>query len=275
MSSSSEKVNDDPIGRTSVTSAAARASESNRSNPLLQDPFARVYAGQIGPESVESFSHMEQTTVELFTTDIVVRARYLDDLLTKMAVTIKQIVILACGGDFRPYRLSLTDSSSATNFYLLDVPQVLAYRQQCLERLEPHPPAANCKIVEIACDLTNDEWLSKLVEHGFHSDQPTFWLAEGFFQYLVEKDVRRIFDQIRQVSAKDSHIAFDLVSSRRQKTLTIIRFTLDDEQEVRRIFTELGCIEIECIPFQQVGAMYDRSVSRDRTFIVNAKLSHL
>jgi methyltransferase (TIGR00027 family) len=273
--SSSEKINDDPIGRTSLTSAAARASESKRSDPLLYDPFAAVYACQMGPESVENFSRMEQTTVELFTTDIVVRTRYLDDLLMKTIITIKQIVILACGGDFRPYRLPLTKIYPCADFYLLDVPPVLAYRQKCMERLEPSPPAVNYKIVEIGCDLTSDEWLSKLLEHGFHPDQPTFWLAEGFFQYLVEKDIRRIFDQIRQMSAKDSHIAFDLVSSRRQKALTIIRFAVDDEQEARRIFTEFGCVEIECTSFQQIGVMYGRSVSRDRTFIVNTKLSHL
>ena len=275
MEQSPEKINDNPVGRTSLTSAAARANENKRSDPLLDDPFAHIYAGEIGPESVESFARMEQTTVEIFTTDIVVRARYLDDLLAKMTFTIKQIVILACGGDFRPYRLPLAKSSSCIDFYLMDVPQVLAYRQQCMERIEALPLAANCKIVEIACDLTSDEWLSKLLERGFRVDQPTFWLAEGFFQYLIENDVRRIFNQIRQVSAKNSYIAFDLVSSRRQRALNIIRFTLDDQQEVHRIFTEFGCDEIECIPFQQIGAMYGRSVSRDRTFIVHAKLSHM
>jgi methyltransferase (TIGR00027 family) len=130
---------------------------------------------------------MEQTTVKIFTTDIVVQTRYPDDLVAKAAVTIKQIVILSCDGDFRPYRLPLMKSSSVADFYLLDVPQVLACRYPCLECLERSPPVSNCKLIEIACDWTHDKCFSKLLEYDFHPDQPTFWLAEGFFQYLVEK----------------------------------------------------------------------------------------
>ncbi len=71
---------------------------------------------------MDNFARMEQTT------DIVLQTRYLDDLVAKAAFTIKQIVILSCDGDFRPYRLPLIKSSSVADFYLLDVPQVLACR---------------------------------------------------------------------------------------------------------------------------------------------------
>jgi methyltransferase (TIGR00027 family) len=272
--SSHEKINDDPIGRTSMTSATARANEFNRPNALVRDPFARVYAGEVGPQTVKSFAQIEDTTAESITTDIAVRTRFLDDLLEKNMTTIKQVVILACGGDFRPYRLSLPKNSTPIEFYLLDVPEVLAYRQKCLEKFESPLPATNCKVIEIACNLANEDWSSKLLEHGFKPDQPTFWLAEGFFHYLTKQAIEKLFEHTRKLSAKDSCIVFDLVSPRLKKLLAIISFALDDEQEVQQVFNEFGCEEIECTSFTKIGSMYGRTVSRDRTFIVTAKLSN-
>jgi methyltransferase (TIGR00027 family) len=190
------------------------------------------------------------------------------------STTIKQIVLLACGGDFRPYRLSLANSSTPIEFYLLDVSHVLAYRQKCFKKLESGPPTTNCKVIEIACNLANEEWPSKLLEHGFKPDQPTFWLAEGFFHYLTKQDIQNLFVHIRQLSAKNSSIAFDLVSLRFQKLLNIIRFAIDNEQEVRQLFQEFGCEDIECMPFQKIGLKYGRTVSHDRTFIVHAKVTN-
>ena len=54
--SSDEIINSDPIGRTSLTSATARANEFNRHDALFRDPFAQVYAGQTGPQTVKSFA---------------------------------------------------------------------------------------------------------------------------------------------------------------------------------------------------------------------------
>ena len=215
---------------------------------------------------------IEDTTAESITTDIAVRTRFFDDLLKKNIITMKQVVILACGGDFRPYRLLLPVNSTPIEFYLLDVPEVLAYRQNCLEKLDQHSLTINCKVVEIACNLANEEWSSKLLQHGFKPDQSTFWLAEGLLHYLYKHDIQKLFKKMRQLSAKDSCIVFDLVSPRLLNLLPIIHFALDDEQEIHQVFNELGCEDIECTSFAKIGPIYGRTVSPDRTFIVNAKL---
>ncbi|CAF1568529.1 unnamed protein product [Adineta ricciae] len=274
-----EQINANPVGRTSMTSATARANESLRPNALFRDPFARIYAGQVGPETVENFARIEDASAESITTDIAVRTRFLDDLLEKSMTTIKQIVILACGGDFRPYRLSVPENSTPVAFYLLDVPEVLAYRQKCFEKLESSLPKVNRSVAEIACNLVNDEWPAELLHHGFKPDQPTFWLAEGLFHYLTKQDIQKLLERIQKLSAKNSCITFDLVSPRLLELLPIIKFALDDEQEIRRIFHEFNCEDIECMSFENIGLTYRRTVSRDRTFIVTAKLfnqySHL
>jgi O-methyltransferase involved in polyketide biosynthesis len=118
-----------------------------------------------------------------------------------------------------------------------------------------------------------------LREAGFDIDRPTLWLAEGFFQYLTEQQIGSLFNQVRQLSSsKQTCIAFDLVSTRFQASFRhavaggLFHFALDDEKEVRRIFSELGCDDIECTSFQELGAAYGRNVSRNRFFIVNAKM---
>jgi methyltransferase (TIGR00027 family) len=213
--------------------------------------------------------------------DIAVRTCFLDDIVQKNITNVRQIVLLACGGEFRPYRLpflhSMT-SSSALTFYLLDVPHVLKYRQKCFAQLDV-PPTTQCSVVEVPCDLSNDEWSRLLREAGFAIDRPTLWLAEGFFHYLTEQQIASLFHQIRQMSSsKQTCIAFDLVSTRFQSSIRhavaggLFHFAIDDENEVRRIFSELGCYDIECTSFQELGAIYGRNVSRDRSFIVQAKM---
>jgi methyltransferase (TIGR00027 family) len=271
--SSSKEPNTITASQTSLGSANARAFESVRPNALFQDPFASIYANDPEPPTTENFIHIDGTTVELMITNLAVRTRYFDDLLEKMLNTVKQVVILGCGGDFRPYRLSLARNSPNVKFYLLDVPEVLAYRQECLEKVETLSLETSCKVVEIACNLTNEEWPSKLYEHGFNPDNPTFWLAEGLLPYFNLEEIRRLCSQIRELSTKGSHIVFDLVSTRYQKLLDIIHFALDNEEEVHQIFTNLGCEDIVCLSYQKVAAIYERSVSNDVTFIVNANLS--
>jgi len=214
--------------------------------------------------------------------DVAVRTRFLDDILQKNITNVKQIVLLACGGDFRPYRLTSLDSTSASSadltFYLLDVPHVLNYRQKCFSQMDV-PPSTPWGVIEVPCDLSDEEWGRKLCEAGFEVDRPTLWLAEGFFQYLTEQQIGSLFNQVRQLSSsKQTRIAFDLVSTRFQTSFRhaiaggLFHFALDDENEVRRIFSELGCDDIECTSFQELGVAYGRSVSHDRSFIVNAKI---
>jgi methyltransferase (TIGR00027 family) len=214
--------------------------------------------------------------------DIAVRTRFLDDTLQKNIANVKQIVLLACGGDFRPYRLSPPDSMSSSlsdlTFYLLDVPHVLTYRKKCIAQLDV-PPTTPWSVVEVPCDLSDEEWGRKLREASFDIDRPTLWLAEGFFQYLTEQQIGSLFNKVRELSSsKQTCIAFDLVSTRFQSSLRhavaggLFHFALDDEKEVRRIFSGLGCDDIECTSFQELGAAYGRNVSHDRSFIVNAKI---
>lgn len=313
-------MNDDTIGLTSRSRAAARAYESARSDALFTDSLASLYATQdskesdtntiqtkneVGISNVEQTSKLRKTSCKgrimntllgsrrlLNSTlakfiglhimhtyqDIAVRTRFLDDIIQKNAPFVKQVVLLACGGDFRPHRLSFSDSMTDLTFFLLDVPHVLMYRQKCLAQLK-EPTTTSCKVVEVACDLSNNEWSQMLLDAGFVSDQATLWLAEGFFHYLNEQQVATLFNQIQQLTlSSQTSIAFDLVSSRFQGFVRhtmpdgLIHFAVDHTDDVDRIFSALGCYDIECTSFEELGKTYDRNVSRDRSFIVQVKI---
>jgi methyltransferase (TIGR00027 family) len=314
-------MNDDTIGLTSRTSAAARAYESTQPDALFTDMLAPIYANEDSDESGANTvqngneagkGNCEQTRglrrtsykkkmmnkllrsrrllnsrlgrimgINIMHTyqDIAVRTRFLDDIIQKNIPNVKQIVLLACGGDFRPYRLPFLHSMKDLTFYLLDVPHVLRYRKKCFAQLA-EPATTSCSVVEIACDLSNDEWGRMLLEAGFAIDRSTLWLAEGFFHYLNEQKIALLFNRIQQLtSSNQSSIAFDLVSSHFQAFLRytvhsgLLHFALDDTNDVYRIFSELGCYDIECTSFEELGTTYDRNISRDRSFIVEAKIN--
>jgi methyltransferase (TIGR00027 family) len=214
--------------------------------------------------------------------DVAVRTRFLDDIIQENIPNVKQIVLLACGGDFRPYRLPFLQSMSSSldlTFYLLDIPHVLKYRQNCFAQLT-EPATTSCNVVEVASDLSNDEWGQKLREAGFAVDQPTLWLAEGFFHYLNEEQIGLLFNRIQQLTlSKQTSIVFDLVSSNFQSFVRyavptgLFHFALDDADDVNRIFSRLGCYDIECTSFEELGRIYDRNVSRDRSFVVQARMN--
>lgn len=324
-------MDNDAIGLTSKTSAAARAYESERSDALFNDVFATIYASQEGSTRRQSIIHTGNSAnavyddqpccsyccccccrlktsikssiatkslrsrwilnsgigrllgidIKQIYQDISVRTRFLDDVVKKNITKVKQIVLLACGGDFRPYRLFSKDSmnsSSDLTFYLLDVPHVLKYRKKCFALLET-PPTTPFKVAEIPCDLSKGDWGQVLYQSGFATDRPTLWLAEGFFHYLTEEQIALLFDRIRQLSSSEQTcIAFDLVSTRFQASgryatdAGLFTFAVDEESEVRRIFSKFGCSDIECISFPEIGKLYGRNASRDRSFIVEAKL---
>jgi O-methyltransferase involved in polyketide biosynthesis len=92
-----------------------------------------------------------------------------------------------------------------------------------------------------------------LREAGFAVDQPTLWLAEGFFHYLNEEQIGLLFNRIQQLTlSKQTSIAFDLVSSN---------------------FQSFVLYNIECTSFEELGRIYDRNVSRDRSFVVQARMN--
>ena len=132
------------VGATAVMVAAARAAETDRDNPLIRDPYAKVLVagagtgvwefmldddfvakvGDADPEVAAIFEHMGSYQA--------VRTHFFDDFFAAAAAAgIRQIVILASGLDSRAYRLRVARGHHGVR---IDQPKVLEYKAATLDQ---------------------------------------------------------------------------------------------------------------------------------------------
>jgi methyltransferase (TIGR00027 family) len=205
------------VGTTAVMVAAARAAETQRPDPLIRDPHAKLLVAGAGTGAweymlddafVAKVAEEDQEVAAVFTHMAnyqAVRTHFFDDFFaTASAAGIRQVVILASGLDSRAYRL---DWPAGTVIYELDQPKVLEYKATTLAENGVAPSAERR---EVAIDLRQD-WPEALRGAGFDSATPTAWLAEGLLMYLPSDAQDLLFDRITELSAAASRIAIETI----------------------------------------------------------------
>jgi methyltransferase (TIGR00027 family) len=203
------------VGTTAVMVAAARAVETETSDPLIRDPYAKILVSEAGtgvwetmldesivdtmekldPEAAAIFQHMRSYQA--------VRTHFFDAYFAASAAAeIRQVVILASGLDSRAYRL---DWPTGTMVFEIDQPKVLEYKSTTLAAHDVTPSAHRR---EVAIDLRQD-WPAALRAQGFDPKLPTAWLAEGLLMYLPAEAQDRLFERVTELSAPGSRIAVE------------------------------------------------------------------
>ena len=211
------------VGATAVMVAAARAAETDRPDPLIRDPYARILVSGAGtgaweymldedfvskitdtdPEMAALFQHMGNYQA--------VRTHFFDDFFARAVPTgIRQIVILAAGLDSRAFRLPWP---AGTTVFEIDQPKVLEYKAATLAEHGVSPAADRH---EVPADLRQD-WPTALAEAGFDPERPTAWLAEGLLMYLPADAQDRLFTQISELSAPGSRVAAETMGVHSQE----------------------------------------------------------
>jgi methyltransferase (TIGR00027 family) len=202
------------VGSTAVMVAAARAVETERPDPLIRDPYARLLVSNAGagvlweamldPEiaaKVEALDEDSAAHLHHMRGYQAVRTHFFDAFFADaVAAGIRQIVILASGLDSRAYRL---DWPAGTTVYELDQPEVLAYKSTTLADNGVSPSADRR---EVAIDLRQD-WPAALRAAGFDPAQRTAWLAEGLLMYLPAEAQDRLFTLIGELSPAGSRVS--------------------------------------------------------------------
>lgn len=201
------------VGATAVMVAAARAAETDRPDPLIRDPYAKILVADAGTGAWE-YMLDDAFMVKVADTDgeiaamfqhmgnyQAVRTHFFDDFFAKAAdAGIRQVVILASGLDSRAFRLPWP---AGTTVYEIDQPKVLEYKAATLAR---HDVAPSADRREVAVDLRQD-WPAALMKAGFDIATPTAWLAEGLLMYLPADAQDRLFTQVTELSAPGSRVA--------------------------------------------------------------------
>lgn len=125
------------VGATALGVAAARAAETESENPLINDPFARVFVDAAGegmwsiyanPALLAKAADTEpdlRARLQLMVDFMATRTAFFDEFFLGAAdAGVRQVVILAAGLDARSWRLPWPDG---TVVYELDQPKVLEF----------------------------------------------------------------------------------------------------------------------------------------------------
>ena len=172
---------DDPLIRdisdTARWVAFYRARESERTDAVFKDPFARALAGERGERIARAMPLADETSWSL------VARTYLFDRLVTRAVEggVDLIVNLAAGLDARPYRMALPP---ALKWIEVDMPEILDYKAEVLGSAKPI-----CQLERVPLDLSNVDARRGLFARLGRSASNVLVLTEGLLVYLMSHDV--------------------------------------------------------------------------------------
>jgi len=203
------------VGATALGVAAARAADTESSDPLISDPFARLFLDRVGhgvwdwygaPElpaevvaAAPDMPQRMQALVNYFAT----RTKFFDtSFVDATNAGISQAVILAAGLDARSWRLPWPDG---TTVYELDQDRVLDFK---LSTLHDHGLEPACNRVAVAVDLRQD-WPTALQQAGFDPSAPSVWSIEGLLMYLPAAAQDLLLDRIQDLAAPGSRLAVE------------------------------------------------------------------
>jgi methyltransferase (TIGR00027 family) len=188
------------LGATAHWTAAVRAQESEREDPLVYDPWAAALAGEQGEAWLAG--RPEGSAIP-----ILLRTCFFDDFLQRISTEhpIRQIVLLAAGLDTRAFRLAWPED---VRLFELDQPEVLNDKEEILQATAARP---NCERRVIRKDLSRP-WGDALTGEGFDPKRPSAWLLEGFLFYLPSETILQILDQVTRLAAPGSWLGFDAIN---------------------------------------------------------------
>jgi methyltransferase (TIGR00027 family) len=203
------------VGATALGVAGARAAETESEDPLISDPFARVFLDAAGdglwnmfglselpPEVVEAEPDVAlrlQARVDYMAS----RTAFFDGFFLDAAnAGARQVVILAAGLDSRAWRLPWPDG---TTVYELDQPKVLEFKTSTLQEYGAQP---TCRRVGVAVDLRHD-WPTALRQAGFDDSAPSAWSAEGLLPFLPAVAQDLLFERVQALGVSGSRIAVE------------------------------------------------------------------
>ncbi len=259
------------VGATALGVAAGRAAETESDNPLIRDPFARVFLDAAG-DGVWNWHLAPQLPAELVDAEpelplqmqamvsyMACRTAFFDNFfLDATHGGIRQAVILAAGLDARSWRLPWPDGVIV---YELDQPRVLDFKASTLAE---HGAEPACHRIEVPVDLRHD-WPTALQRAGFDPSAPSVWSAEGLMPYLPAAAQDLLFERVQGLTTARSRVAVEALSpkfvdpdyrAKRRERMDRIRALaakVDPQREVPRT-DELWYFEER----EDVGHWFDR-----------------
>ncbi|MGV9400735.1 class I SAM-dependent methyltransferase [Streptomyces sp. NPDC003668] len=208
MTEGQERAQPSGVWATAVGVARVRALETEREDALFRDPLAQAFAAAGGlwpssPPPVDEAARRRRLAVSL---SIVIRTKFLDDLLRQASASgVRQVVLLGAGMDSRAFRINWPDG---TRLFEVDTAAPLDFKASVLRQ---ERAVTRCERITVAVDLRED-WPGALAAAGHDPAVPTAWIAEGLLIYLPEEAVELLLARISAQSAAGSRLGLTLGS---------------------------------------------------------------
>jgi len=213
------------VSETALITLRARAVETERSSPLIEDPLSLELLDKIKSLelSVAQRKILEWDPPSSLSSYIVLRARKYDTYAKEFLSTHPTglIVSLGAGFDTRFWRIQ----ASPDQYLEVDLPEVADSKKHIL----------NDKLLYemIGGSVLEKKWMEEIAHtHTAH----VLFLAEGLLMYLPEKEVIHFFQRLSG-SFSDSQIVFEVVH---RKYTRGFRKKLVESKMKRRSGTEAG-----------------------------------
>lgn len=175
--------------RTALGAAFFRAVESTRprAGRVCCDPLARHFLGRPAKTAgrnryVAGMWHaaLKRQGLGPVYGEVVVRTRYIDDLLARrLDEGVEQVVVLGAGFDTRAYRFA--DPSGRVRFFELDHPATQADKSRALGRARLPEPGG---LTLIPVDFSREGPAGPLRGAGYDPGEPALFIWEGVSMYL-------------------------------------------------------------------------------------------
>lgn len=182
---------DEPLVRnisdTALFAAIYRARESERSDALFRDSFARRLAGERGEQIAKSMPFSERATWSWIT-----RTVLFDDFIRQQVNQgADTIVNLAAGLDTRPYRMSLPPS---LKWVEIDLPGILEYKEEILRDEKPA-----CALERVRLDLSDANARRELFARLGSAARKALIITEGLVIYFSKQEVASLAEDLAAV----------------------------------------------------------------------------
>jgi methyltransferase (TIGR00027 family) len=165
------------ISDTALWVAVYRAMETERSDAVFRDPFARRLAGKRGEEIMSSIKPAQR-----YAWSYTARTHLIDTFVQQEVARGADLVIdLAAGLDARPYRMTLPPSLRWVD---VDLPDILDYKADVLKNEKPV-----CRYERIPADLADVAARRRVFEELGRTSKRALIISEGLLIYLTADDV--------------------------------------------------------------------------------------
>lgn len=167
--------------------AIYRAMESERSDAIFHDPYARRLGGERGEAIVREMPKGAATAWPM-----IVRTAVMDGIIARCVQQGARTVLnLAAGLDARPYRLDLPAS---LRWIHVDMPDMVTYFREAMAEETPR-----CGLEFVAADLREAQTRQDLFAEAA-KDGPLLVITEGLLVYLPPEDVRALARDLHNVA---------------------------------------------------------------------------